>query len=89
MFILIKKIKQTTAKQCSQAWWSLPSLIPTLGRQRQSDLCELEASLVSKVNSKVARAVTQRNAVWTNKINKTKQQQQQQQQQNNNKTPVL
>jgi hypothetical protein len=26
-------------------WWWLTSLIPTLGRQRQIDLCEFEAGL--------------------------------------------
>jgi hypothetical protein len=41
-------------------------LIPTLGRQRQVDLCELEASLVYRVSSRVARA-THRNPVLKNK----------------------
>jgi hypothetical protein len=36
------------------------SLIPALGRQRQAELCELEASLIYRVISKTARA-TQRN----------------------------
>jgi hypothetical protein len=35
-------------------------LIPVLGRQRQVDLCEFEASLVSRVNSSRA---TQKNSV--------------------------
>jgi hypothetical protein len=36
-------------------------LIPALGRQRQADLCEFEASLIYKESSRTARAVTQRN----------------------------
>jgi hypothetical protein len=36
--------------------------IPPLGRQRQVDLCKLEASLVYKESSRIARA-TQRNPV--------------------------
>jgi hypothetical protein len=44
-----------------------------LGRQSQGDLCEFEASLVYKVKSKAARAITQRNPV--SKENKMKQQQ--------------
>ena len=31
----------------SWAWWRMP-LVPTLGKQKQVDLCELEASLVYK-----------------------------------------
>jgi hypothetical protein len=43
--------------QCLAAqWWHKP-LIPALGRQRQSDLCEFEASLVYRVSSRIARAV--------------------------------
>ena len=38
-------------------------LISALGRQRQADLCEFEASLVYKVSSRTASAVTQRNPV--------------------------
>ena len=37
-------------------------LIPTLRKQKQVDLCELEASLVYRVSSRTARA-TQRNPV--------------------------
>ena len=37
-------------------------LIPTLGRQRQMDLCEFKASLVYRVSFRTARA-TQRNPV--------------------------
>jgi hypothetical protein len=38
-----------------QAWWST-SVIPAFRRQRQVDLCELEASLVYKVCSRLAKA---------------------------------
>ena len=38
-------------------------LIPPLKRPRQADLGEFESSLVYKVNSRTARAVTQRNPV--------------------------
>jgi hypothetical protein len=48
-------------------------LIPALGRQRQVDLCELEASLVYRVSSRTASAI-QRNPVMK-KQNKTKKQQ--------------
>ena len=40
--------------------WSMP-VIPALGRKRQVDLCEFEASLVYNVSSRTARDVTQRN----------------------------
>ena len=43
-------------------------LIPALGRQRQVDLCEFEASLVYRVSSRTARA-TQRNPVSKTKTN--------------------
>ena len=36
---------------------------PLIGRQRQEDLCEFEASLIYNVNSMTTRAVTQRNPV--------------------------
>jgi hypothetical protein len=39
------------------------SLIPALGKQRQVDLHEFEASLVYKESSRPARAVTQWNSV--------------------------
>ena len=42
-------------------------LIPALGRQRQIDLCEFEASLVYKASSRTARAVTTKNPVSKNK----------------------
>jgi hypothetical protein len=41
-------------------------LIPALRRQRQEDLCEFQASLVYRDNSRTAR-ITQRNPVSTNK----------------------
>ena len=44
-------------------------LIPALGRQRQVDLCEFEASLVYKGRSRAVRA-TQRNPV-SEKKNRT------------------
>ena len=51
-------------------WWRM-HLIPALGRQRQVDLSEFEASLVYRVSSRRARAVTQRNPVSKNKKSKT------------------
>ena len=45
--------------------WHMP-LIPALGRQRQVELCEFEASLVYRVSSRIARA-TQRNPVLRKK----------------------
>lgn len=38
-------------------------LIPVLGRQRQADLSEFEASLVYKVSCRTVNIVTQRNPV--------------------------
>jgi hypothetical protein len=56
------------------------SLIQALGRQRQADLCEFEASLVVyRVSSRTAKA-TQRNSVL--KQNKIKQNQTPKPQQN-------
>jgi len=43
------------------------SLIPVLGRQRQVDLCEFEASLLYRMSSKTART-TQRNPVSKKKL---------------------
>jgi hypothetical protein len=37
-------------------------LVPALGGQRQGNLCEFEANMVYRVNSRTARA-TQRNSV--------------------------
>ena len=36
-------------------------LIPALEKQRQVDLCEFKASLVYRMSSQTARAVTKRN----------------------------
>jgi hypothetical protein len=44
-------------------------LIEALRRQSQGDVCEFQASLVYRVNSRTARA-TQRNLVTKNKTNK-------------------
>ena len=38
-------------------------LIAALGRQRQKDLCEFEASLLYTVSSRIARTVKQRYSV--------------------------
>ena len=43
-------------KDLAGCWW-LKSLIPALGRQRQTDLCEFEASLVYRMNSETAKAI--------------------------------
>ena len=50
--------QRTKRKKKNKAgWWRTP-LIPALGRQRQEDLCEFEASLVYRVSSRTARATT-------------------------------
>ena len=47
-------------------------LIPALRSQRQADLSEFEASLVYKVSSGTARAITRETLFWkTNQPNKT------------------
>ena len=56
--------------RCQVRWHTLS--VPALGRQRQVDLCELEASLVYKVSSRTARAVTQRNPVSKEKKKRKK-----------------
>ena len=58
-------------------------LIPALGKQKQTDLCE--DSLVYRVSSRTARAVTQRNPVLKKYKNKTKQKNEQN---NNKKEPI-
>jgi hypothetical protein len=50
-------------------WWHIP-LIPAPRKQRQEDLCEFEVSLVYKVGSRRASAVTQRNPVSNKNKNK-------------------
>ena len=47
-------------------------LTPTLGRQRQVDLCELETSLAYRASSRIAKAITQRTPVLKNKNRQTK-----------------
>jgi hypothetical protein len=44
-------------------------LIPASGKQKQADFSEFQASLVYKVGSMTARAVTQRNPVSNNNNN--------------------
>ena len=56
-------------KSWARRWWRAP-LMPTLRGQRQADLCEFEASLVYRVSSRTARAVTQRNLVLKKKKRK-------------------
>jgi hypothetical protein len=61
-FILMRYSIHLKSKVYTWAWWRTP-LIPALRKQRQEDLCEFEASLVYRVSSMTARAVTQRNPV--------------------------
>ena len=42
-------------------------LIPALGKQRQADLCEFEASLVYRTSSRTGYKATQRNPVLKNR----------------------
>ena len=51
-------------------WWHM-LLILAFRRQRQVNLCELEASLIYRVSSRTARVVIQRNTLPLKK--KTKQ----------------
>ena len=59
---LIKSFKK---KKNSQEW-SHRTLIPVLGRQRQVDFYEFEASLLNKLNSRTVRT-TQKKPVSKNK----------------------
>jgi hypothetical protein len=43
-------------------------LILALGRQKEADLLEFEASLVYRMSSRTARAVKQRNSILKNQI---------------------
>ena len=64
--VLVWRSKDTLQKLVLFAgqWWRTP-LIPALGRQKQADPCESEASLVYRVRSRTARAA-QRNPVSKN-----------------------
>ena len=58
-FAYFKYLKIIVFKNaCLTGWWRCMPLIPALGRQRQVDLSEFEASLVYKGSSRTARAVT-------------------------------
>jgi hypothetical protein len=59
------------------------SLVLTLGRQRQADLCEFEASLVYRVRSRAARGYTEKPC-----LRKQKQRQQQQQKPRHKQTKI-
>jgi len=59
-----------------QGWWRCTPLIPVLGKQRQVDLSQFEASLVYGASSKTTTA-SQRNPI-SKKNNKTPKHQQQQ-----------
>ena len=45
-------------------WWLTP-LIPALGRQRQMDLCEFEASLVYRASSRTGSKATEKPIVMS------------------------
>ena len=47
-------------------------LILALERQRQADLCEFKASLVSRASSKTVSAIIQRSCLKQNKTDKMK-----------------
>ena len=64
----MSRIKSITV--ASRWWWRIP-LISALGRQKQVDLCEFEASLAYRVSSRTVRD-TQRNPVSKNKNEKIK-----------------
>ena len=48
-----------------KAWWYI---IPALRRQRQTDIFELEASLVDIASSRTVRTITQRDTVQKRKM---------------------
>jgi hypothetical protein len=52
----------------NQGWWHTP-LTPAFRRQRQVDLCNFKASLVSRVSSRAFRAIAQKNPVLKKIIN--------------------
>lgn len=45
----------------------LPGVVPTLGRQRQLELFKLEANLVYKVSSRIARGLHRETLSWGGK----------------------
>jgi hypothetical protein len=59
-----RSMRVYTPRISVEAGWPCTPLIPVLQRQRQADLCELEASLVYISSSRLARA-TQRDPVIT------------------------
>jgi hypothetical protein len=67
-WLVLVAVKETWAWVCLESvrhFWRTP-LILALGKQRQEDLCEFQASLVYRVSSRIARS-TQRNPVSRNK----------------------
>jgi hypothetical protein len=56
--------KKAFLRDSGCAWWRTP-LIPALGRQRQAQISEFQASLAYRVSSRTART-TQRNPVSEN-----------------------
>ena len=50
----VRKEYPIIRKNLARQWWHTP-LISALGRQREEDLCEFEASLVYKASFRVAR----------------------------------
>ena len=53
-------------------WWWLTPFIPTLGTQRQVDLCEFEASLSYKVSPRTCSKATEKLSQKQNKTKQTK-----------------
>jgi hypothetical protein len=52
---LLKKIIWPKIGPFKKVWWCM-SIIPVLGRQRQTDFCEFKASLIYRVSSRTVRA---------------------------------